>query len=147
MFQLLGLGGTDVAAAGAGEKAASSMQGKSFVKVLSGKSGKHRSSSFYAFYSNGIPPHYGIRTEQYKLIVWPLSDEKDLFDLRKDPNELKNVYKDPAYASVAKDMDAELKAAIKEVDIPEDQLPGNRKAVKKVQSGEGKSKKKKQKNH
>lgn len=130
----------------AGEGTPSSMQGTSFVDVLKGKADKHRKSSFYAFYSGGIPKHYGIRTERYKLIVWPESNEKDLFDLQKDPHELKSVYSDPAYASIAKDMNAELQAAIKEVDISSDQLPGNRKSEKKTQTSNPEPKKlKKQK--
>lgn len=127
----------------ADQSAPSSMQGKSFMNVLKGRSDKHRKSSFYAFYSGGIPNHYGIRTERYKLIVWPESKEKDLFDLQKDPHELKNVYNDSTYAAVVKNMEAELKAAIKEVDISSDQLPGNRKAAKKTQDAEPKLKKQK----
>ena len=127
----------------ASQRIPSSMQGKSFMNVLKGRSDKHRKSSFYAFYSGGIPNHYGIRTERYKLIVWSESKEKDLFDLQKDPHELKNVYNDSAYAAVAKDMEAELQAVIKEIDISSDQLPGNRKGVKKTQDTNPKSKKQK----
>ena len=131
----------------AGEGTPSSMQGKSFVEVLKGKADKHRKSSFYAFYSGGIPKHYGVRTERYKLIVWPESDAKDLFDLQKDPNELKSVYNDPGYADVVKEMEAELKRVIKEVDIAENQLPGKRpKKVKAAKAGNAESKKKKKQN-
>ncbi len=35
-------------------------------------------------------------------------DEWELYDLEKDPEELMNVYNDPAYAEVVKDMHAEL---------------------------------------
>ena len=127
----------------AGQAVPSTMQGKSFTKVLKGQSDTHRKSSFYSFYSNGVPPHYGIRTAQYKLIVWPEAKQKDLFDLHNDPHELNNVYKDPSYASVVEDMEAELRAAIKEVDISDEQLPGNRKPLKKAKSEQSKPKKRK----
>ena len=39
-------------------------------------------------------PHYGIRTEQYKLIHFYGDDysEWELFDLAADKNELNNIY-------------------------------------------------------
>jgi arylsulfatase A-like enzyme len=119
----------------AGQGTPASMQGRSFADVLAGKSDKHRKSSFYAFYSNGVQPHYGIRTERYKLIVWGDGTARDLFDLQKDPHELKNVYNDPAYAKTVKMMEAELKVAIKEVDISPDELPFGRLQKKKSQGG------------
>jgi len=36
-------------------------------------------------------------------------DAWELYDLEKDPEELQNVYDDPAYASVVTEMKAELK--------------------------------------
>ncbi len=50
--------------------------------------------------------HYGIRTDRYKLIHFyphsrrPDMDEWELFDLEKDPSEMKSVYDDPAYSDV-----------------------------------------------
>ena len=35
--------------------------------------------------------------------------EWELFDLERDPRELRNVYHDPAYANVVKDLRAELR--------------------------------------
>jgi arylsulfatase A-like enzyme len=64
-----------------------------------GKGGWHR-----------VRPHCGVRTQRYKLIHFH-DDEIDaweLFDLRNDPHELKNVYDDPEYASVIDPLKAEL---------------------------------------
>jgi hypothetical protein len=37
-------------------------------------------------------------------------DEWELYDLQKDPDEVKNVYGDPAYAEVRKDLTKRLKS-------------------------------------
>ena len=41
----------------------------------------------------------GLRTARYKLVRWA-SGAVELYDLERDPNELTNVVRDPAYASV-----------------------------------------------
>jgi N-acetylglucosamine-6-sulfatase len=59
------------------------------------------------------PAHYGIRTLRYKLIFFyglPLDAKGaepyvtppgwELYDLEKDPFEVRNLYEDPAYASI-----------------------------------------------
>jgi len=47
---------------------------------------------YYHFCENPGPhkarPHYGVRTDRYKLIYCYLVDEWELFDLHRDPNEL-----------------------------------------------------------
>lgn len=67
--------------------------------------------------------HYGIRTHDYKLIYWYNEDcgedganpgtdqpEWELFDLRTDPHELRNVYHDADYVDVVQTMTAKLEA-------------------------------------
>jgi hypothetical protein len=57
-----------------------------------------------------VHPHLGVRTERYKLIhFYTLSDTWELFDLEKDPHELKSVYKDPAYGQTVEELKKELK--------------------------------------
>jgi arylsulfatase A-like enzyme len=57
-----------------------------------------------------VKRHYGIRTKRHKLIHYYYDiDAWELYDLEKDPRELKNVYDDPAYAIVARNLKAELK--------------------------------------
>jgi arylsulfatase A-like enzyme len=46
-------------------------------------------------------PHYGVRTERYKLIHYPTTGEWELFDLQVDPHEMHNRYGEPEYAEVA----------------------------------------------
>jgi arylsulfatase A-like enzyme len=56
-----------------------------------------------------VHPHYGVRSDRYKLINYYTLKEWELFDLQKDPHELKSVYADPEYAQVREDMTKELK--------------------------------------
>jgi hypothetical protein len=49
-----------------------------------------------------------VRDERYKLIHFYGSDEWELFDLERDPHELRSVYADRAYAPVVKRLRAEL---------------------------------------
>jgi arylsulfatase A-like enzyme len=95
------------------------MQGQSLVPILEGKEpADWRTSVYYHYYEFPQPhyvhPHTGVRTERYKLIHFYTIDAWELFDLEKDPHELKSVYDDPAYAKVVADMKKEL-ARLKEL--------------------------------
>jgi len=53
--------------------------------------------------------HYGVRTKRYKLIhFYHDIDAWELYDLEKDPHELRNVFGDPSYAAVRHSLEAEL---------------------------------------
>lgn len=55
-------------------------------------------------------PNYGIRTERYKLIrYYGEINEWELYDLEKDPREMRSVYDDPAYAKVRAQLHKQLK--------------------------------------
>ena len=62
--------------------------------------------------AHNIYAHYGVRTARHKLIYYyetePDPPEWELFDLQRDPHELRSVYADPAYAAVRADLTAEL---------------------------------------
>lgn len=45
-----------------------------------------------------------VRTDKYKLIVYPSANKIILFDLAKDPDEKQDVSADPAYRSIAAEM-------------------------------------------
>jgi hypothetical protein len=62
-----------------------------------------------------VQPHYGVRTQRYKLIYFNKIKQWELFDLEKDPCELKNVYNDQAYADTVKTLKAELYRLKKEL--------------------------------
>ena len=45
----------------------------------------------YPYYHH-VQPHYGIRTDRYKLIHFYYDiDQWELYDLQNDPNELNNL--------------------------------------------------------
>jgi arylsulfatase A-like enzyme len=81
------------------------MQGESFRKLVSGKSSEWREAVYYTYYEypsvHMVKRHYGIATERYKLMHFYYDiDEWELYDLEKDPAEMKSVYNDPEYAEV-----------------------------------------------
>ncbi len=92
-----------------GVKIPADMQGESFRKLVAGKTGEWRDAVYYTYYEypaeHMVKRHYGIATERYKLIHFYYDvDEWELYDLEKDPHEMKSVYNDPAYAIVQKMM-------------------------------------------
>ncbi|WP_299578271.1 sulfatase [uncultured Sunxiuqinia sp.] len=85
------------------------VQGESFRKLVSGESSEWRDAIYYTYYEypsiHMVKRHYGVRTDRYKLIHFYYDiDEWELYDLEKDPQEMTNVYDDPAYAEVQKMM-------------------------------------------
>ncbi len=111
------------------------MQGRSLAPLLRGEQPKDwRTSMYYRYYhypqDHRVQPHYGVRTERYKLIYFNRLDEWELYDLDKDRYEMHNVYADPAYAETVKNLKTELfrlKKEVKDEDQYADQLDnGNR---------------------
>jgi arylsulfatase A-like enzyme len=99
----------------AGVKIPTDMQGESFKDLVSGKTTKWRDAIYYTYYEypsvHMVKRHYGIKTERYKLIHFYYDiDEWELYDLKTDPHEMKNVFNDPAYADVRKEMHTKLEA-------------------------------------
>ena len=111
-----------VDAAGAPKPA--NYQGRSFLpNITSGTPADWRRSFYYRYYIEGgehnTPAHYGVRTTRYKLIHYYKQGEWELFDLKTDPEELRNLYADPAYAKVVEALKIELyrlKAAVGDCD-------------------------------
>jgi len=99
----------------AGIKVPSDMQGRSMLPILKGKTPSDwRKEHYYHYYeypgSHMVKRHYGISTERYKLIHYYYDiDEWELYDIKTDPLEMKNVYNDPAYASIKKYLHKRLK--------------------------------------
>jgi arylsulfatase A-like enzyme len=60
-----------------------------------------------------------VRTDRYKLIsYYKPSQEWELFDLEKDPDELQSVYDDPDYGSVRERLQEKLAELRAEYDVP-----------------------------
>ena len=100
----------------AGVPVPTDMQGESLRKILQGKTpGDWRKSMYYHYYeypgAHSVKKHYGVRTGRYKLIhFYHDIDEWELYDLKKDPKEMRNVFGDPAYAETVKELKIELQA-------------------------------------
>jgi arylsulfatase A-like enzyme len=98
----------------AGVEIPADMQGRSIRAILEGNTPKDwRTSVYYHYYEypgwHSVKRHYGVRTRRYKLMhFYDDIDAWEMYDMKKDPDELNNVYNDPAYAKVVREMKAEL---------------------------------------
>jgi arylsulfatase A-like enzyme len=112
MISNLDFAPTFLETAGLGKHA--SMQGRSFLPLLLGKSvADWPESVYYHYYEfpavHMAKRHFGVRTKNYKLIRYYHDiDAWELYDLEKDPRETKNVYDDPAYADIKRRLEVEL---------------------------------------
>ena len=90
------------------------MQGESLMPLLKGRSDQwKREAVYYHYYEypsvHMVKRHYGIVTKEYKLAHFYYDvDEWELYDRHKDPKELNNVYDDPEYAEVVKELKEKL---------------------------------------
>lgn len=105
----------------AGIEPPASMDGRSLIPLFdNGRAKGWRRSLYYQYYDypavGNVRKHYGIRTSRYKLIHWfgpgeagdPAIDSWELFDLKRDPHEVNNLYEDPRYRKVRAELAAEL---------------------------------------
>ncbi len=90
------------------------MQGESLMPLLtSNENDWSRDAVYYHYYEypaeHQVMRHYGIVTVDYKLAHFYYDvDEWELYDRKKDPQEMNNVYNDPAYADVVKQLHKKL---------------------------------------
>ncbi len=120
--------------AAAGAPPAPEMQGRSYLPLLEGHTpADWRTAMYYRYWmhldgSHNAPACYGVRTRRYTLIHYygkgldmkgakniDKTPEWELFDLKEDPQEMRNVYSDPAYATTVRELRAELDRLRREV--------------------------------
>jgi arylsulfatase A-like enzyme len=116
----------------AGVPAEPSMQGVSLVPLLRGATPPDwRESLYYHYYEypgpHDVARHYGVMTGRHKLLHYYHLDEWELFDLQADPQELRSVYNDSAYADVQKSLLAELTRLRQVYQVPDDPRPTGQK--------------------
>jgi arylsulfatase A-like enzyme len=106
------------------------MQGQSLVPLLKGQTpGNWRKSFYYHYYEHpaehNVARHYGVITDRYKLVHFyePEFNYWELFDLQKDPHEMKSVYGDAQYVAIQKDLEKELARLRAELKVPQQDPP------------------------
>ena len=114
----------------AGRQVPAAMQGRSLVPLLKGQMPADWRKSFYYHYyehpgPHNVARHYGVVTDRYKLVHFyePAFNYWELFDLKKDPQEMKSVYGTAEYASVQKELEAELARLRKDLKVPDPDPP------------------------
>jgi arylsulfatase A-like enzyme len=98
----------------AGVEIPQDIQGRSLRRILRGNTpGDWRQAMYYHYFEypawHMVKRHYGIRTSRYKMIHFYYDiDAWELYDLEKDPHELNNVYDNPDYVEIVKELKNEL---------------------------------------
>ena len=75
------------------------MDGQSLVSVLESRAAVGREAfliEFWRYYPENTPSYVGVRTNRYKYIQYEKGRDPWLFDLHKDPKEMKNLHGTPA---------------------------------------------------
>ena len=108
----------------AGGSPGAQVQGRSFLPILAGKRAGWRKSFLVEYWAENAMPwlvgmtYKAVRTDRYKYIHWVnrgANEELDeLYDLDKDPYELKNVIRGKAYAPVRARLRRELQKLVVE---------------------------------
>ncbi|MCF7762086.1 MAG: sulfatase [Verrucomicrobia bacterium] len=97
------------------------VQGRSLMPLLRGTDSGWRTSLYYAYYEVGehaVPQHFGVRTQGHKLFYFPKTDEWQLFDLIKDPGEMRSVYDEPGYRDIRTTLTEEFHRLRRRYDAP-----------------------------
>ncbi|MBP1767422.1 MAG: sulfatase, partial [Candidatus Aminicenantes bacterium] len=98
----------------AGLETPSAMQGRSFLPLVTGGTVPGWPQSVYYHYYeypavHMVKRHYGVRTRRHKLIrFYHDIDAWELYDLEKDPRELRNVWADASYSGIRRELENEL---------------------------------------
>lgn len=101
-----------------GTAIADDIQGKSFLPLLKGEKTPWRKEAYYHYYEFPQPhhvyPHLGLRTEQYTLVrFYGPKDFWELYDLKKDPRQVRNLYGQNGYDAITAELKTRLIQQIK----------------------------------
>lgn len=92
----------------------SDMQGSSLIPVFKASGAEPpnwRDALYYRYYGEAthhVAAHDGVSTGRYKIMWIPKTKEYQLFDLEKDPQEMKSFHTDANYATVLEEMKQKL---------------------------------------
>jgi arylsulfatase A-like enzyme len=133
----------------AGVTVPAAMQGTSLRPLLRGEDpADWRKAVFYAYYARA-PVHWGIRTERYKLIRFPDHEEMEFYDLKEDPDEMRNLASEESRQQAVAATRRQLDVLMQDVGVTEEFLRTNMKNRKRAPAGsahkpaKGKGRKKK----
>lgn len=108
----------------AGVEIPKDMQGKSLRPLLEqhANNDDFRDAVYYHYYDfpafHMVKRMYGVRTNRYKLVhVYDDIDQWELYDLKTDPQELKNLIDDPSYATVRQELNDKIEALQANYDV------------------------------
>ncbi len=109
------------------------VHGMSWAGLLSGKSTQWRKAWYYEYnYEKQFPytPNVrGVRTDRWKYVHYPHGDggpdrhKSELYDLKNDPGELKNLIDDPVHAATIKSLQKQLQMLMSQTDALPDKMP------------------------
>ncbi|MEO0444583.1 MAG: sulfatase [Verrucomicrobiota bacterium] len=102
------------------------MQGASLVPLLKGSTPPDwRKSHYYHYYEypgwHMVQRHEGVYDGRFKLMNFYDVQEMELYDMESDPKEMKNQYRNPEYAEVARRLEQEMLSLREQFDVPENQ--------------------------
>jgi arylsulfatase A-like enzyme len=131
----------------AGVKIPSDMHGYSLTPLFGGKTpADWRKSLYYHYYeypgAHSVRRHFGVHTGRYKLMNFYNVGEWEMYDLEKDPREMKSVYADESYQKIAADLKSELKRLQAKFKVPDDSGSIPKDGIKRKQRNRNKAKKK-----
>ncbi len=111
----------------AGVEVPDDMQGRSLVPIFKGETPDDWRTSFYYHYyefpgAHSVARHYGVTDGRFKLIHYYQLGEWEMFDLKKDPNELSSVHGSADYADQQARLEAELERLREKYEVPEDTM-------------------------
>jgi N-acetylglucosamine-6-sulfatase len=109
------------------------IHGASWKNLARGDATGWRKSWYYEYnYEKQFPytPNVrGVRTDQFKYIHYPTGDGSpdkhlaELYDLKNDPDETRNLVNDPRYAAKVNELKSELTRLIRATGVTEDKMP------------------------
>ena len=121
------------------------MQGRSFAPALRGeaKPADWRKATYYRYWMHmahnlRVPAHFGLRTDRYKLIFFygttpdgtnPTPVAWEFYDLKQDPQEMRNEYENPKYAAKIAELKAEMKKQRHQLRETDDDFPAVQKII------------------